>query len=190
MLRMTPLPARHDPRRFRSASNCFLRWFVLVAVPLPRVYFPPTYAMHFAVGCALISSVGAATTPEASAKRPFDLPAGEAAAVFKHFIAPLSRSLACKGAIGYWGKQQVPSVITEYDPYRPLYDRAHLYVDGFAGYRTRLFRDKVGATFQFNVRDLTEGGRLQPIVADPDGSIAAWRIVSRRQFIFTTTFDF
>ena len=95
-----------------------------------------------------------------------------------------------KGAIGYWGKQQVPSAITEYDPYRPLYDRAHLYVDGFAGYRTRLFRNKVGATFQFNVRDLTEGGRLQPIVADPDGSIAAWRIVSRRQFIFTTTFDF
>ena len=95
-----------------------------------------------------------------------------------------------KGAIGYWGKQQVPSAITEYDPNRPLYDRAHLYVDGFAGYRTRLFRNKVGATFQLNVRDLTEGGRLQPIVADPDGSIAAWRIVSRRQFIFTTTFDF
>jgi hypothetical protein len=87
MLRMTPLPARHDPRRFRSASNCFLRWFVLVAVPLPRVYFPPTFAIHFAVGCALISSVGAATTPEASAKRSFDLPSGEAAAVFKQFIA-------------------------------------------------------------------------------------------------------
>ncbi len=95
-----------------------------------------------------------------------------------------------KGAIGYWGKQQVPAVITEYDPSMPIYDRAHLYVDAFAGYRTRMFGNKVGATFQFNVRDLTEGGRLQPIVADPDGSISAWRIVSRRQFIFTSTFDF
>jgi len=87
MLRMTPLPARHDPRRFRCASNCFWRWFVLVAVPLPRVYFPPTYAMHFAVGCVLVSGSAAATMPEASAKRSFDLPAGEAAAVFKQFIA-------------------------------------------------------------------------------------------------------
>ncbi len=94
-----------------------------------------------------------------------------------------------KGAIGYWGKQRLPAVITEYDPYQPIYDKAHLYVDAFAGYRTR-FGDKVNATFQLNVRNLTEGGRLQPIVADPDGSISAWRIVSRRQFIFTTTFDF
>ena len=95
-----------------------------------------------------------------------------------------------KGAIGYWGKQQLPAVITDYDPTRPIYDKAHLYVDAFAGYRTRLFGNKVGTTFQFNVRNLTEGGRLQPIAADADGSIAAWRIVSRRQFIFTTTFDF
>ena len=95
-----------------------------------------------------------------------------------------------KGAIGYWGKQQVPAIITEYDPNRPLYDKQHLYVDAFAGYRTRMFGNKVGATFQVNVRDLTEGGRLQPIVADPDGSISAWRIVSPRQLIFTSTFDF
>ena len=95
-----------------------------------------------------------------------------------------------KGAIGYWGKQQLPAIITEYDPYRPIYDKDRLYIDAFAGYRTRLFRDKVGTTFQFNVRNLTEAGRLQPIKADPDGSISAWRIVSRRQFIFTSTFDF
>lgn len=95
-----------------------------------------------------------------------------------------------KGAIGYWGKEQLPAVILNYDPTRPIYDKAHLYVDAFAGYRTRLFGNKVGTTFQFNVRNLTEGGRLQPIAADADGSISAWRIVSRRQFIFTTTFDF
>jgi len=95
-----------------------------------------------------------------------------------------------KGAIGYWGKQQLPAIITDYDPARPIYDKAHLYVDAFAGYRTRLFNNKVGTTFQFNVRNVTEDGRLQPIAADADGSIAAWRIVSRRQFIFTATFDF
>ena len=43
--------------------------------------------MHFAVGCALVSGSVAAIAPEASAKRSFDLPAGEAAAVFKQFIA-------------------------------------------------------------------------------------------------------
>jgi len=111
-------------------------------------------------------------------------------AIIKRFNVGGALRWEDKAAIGYWGKQQVPAIITDYDPFRPICDRAHLYVDMFAGYRTRLFSNKVGTTFQFNVRDLTEGGRLQPIAADPDGSISAWRIVSRRQFIFTTTFDF
>ena len=54
---------------------------------LPRACFQPDYAMHFALGCALVSAAAAATSPEASARRQFDLPAGEAAASFKQFIA-------------------------------------------------------------------------------------------------------
>jgi hypothetical protein len=34
-----------------------------------------------------------------------------------------------------------------------------------------------------------ENGRLQPVAANPDGSIYAWRIVDPRKFIFTVGFD-
>src|SRR5262249_51856207 len=74
-----------------------------------------------------------------------------------------------KGAIGYYGVQQLPAVITDLDPNHPIWDKSHLYVDAFASYRTRLFADKVGATIQLNVRNLGENGRLQPIAAYPNG---------------------
>ena len=47
----------------------------------------------------------------------------------------------------------------------------------------------MGATFQFNVRNLQEGGRLQAIGVDPDGTPKTYRIVDPRQFILTATFD-
>ena len=59
----------------------------------------------------------------------------------------------------------------------------------FASYRTRLFRNQVGATFQLNIRTVQEGGRLQAIGAFPTGQASAYRIVDPRQFIFSTTFD-
>jgi hypothetical protein len=95
-----------------------------------------------------------------------------------------------KGAIGYWGVQQLPNIITELDPSRPIYDKGHYYADMFVSYRTRLFSDKVATTFQLNVRNVQESGRLQPARADPDGSITAYRIVDPRVFIFTATFSF
>ena len=94
-----------------------------------------------------------------------------------------------KGAIGYYGVQQLPAVITELDPSRPIYDKARVYADTFVAYRTRLFSDKIGATFQLNVRNLQEGGRLQAISAFPDGTPNGYRIVDPRQFILTATFD-
>ena len=94
-----------------------------------------------------------------------------------------------KGAIGYYGVQQLPAVVTDLDPNRPVWDKAHLYLDAFLSYRTRVWRDKVGATVQLNVRNLTEGGRLQPISAYPNGRPAAFRIIDPRLFILTTTFE-
>ena len=94
-----------------------------------------------------------------------------------------------KGAIGYYGVQQLPAVITDLDVTRPIWDRAHLYVDTFASYRTRLFSNRANATFQLNVRNLTEGGRLQPISANPDGSASSYRLIDPRKFILTVTFD-
>ena len=91
--------------------------------------------------------------------------------------------------IGFHGVQQFPDIVTDYDPNRPIFDKANLNVDAFLSYRTRLFGDKVGASFQFNVRSLNESGRLQPIAVDPDGTASSYRIVSPRQFILQASFD-
>ena len=94
-----------------------------------------------------------------------------------------------KGAIGYYGLQQLPAIITDLDPNNPVYDKAHLYLDTFVTYRTRLFANRVGSSFQLNVRNLQENGRLQPISAYPNGRASGFRIVDPRQFIFTASFD-
>lgn len=94
-----------------------------------------------------------------------------------------------KGAIGYYGKQQLPAIITELDPDRPIYDKARLYAGAFVSYRTKLFHDKVGANFQLNVENLGENGRLQPIGAFPDGTPNAFRIVDPQKFILSMSFD-
>lgn len=93
-----------------------------------------------------------------------------------------------QGAIGYYGVQQLPAVITALDPRRPIYDKAHLYADAFASYRLKL-AGGVSTTLQFNVRNLQENGRLQPISAFPDGTPNAYRIVDPRQFILSAKFD-
>ena len=94
-----------------------------------------------------------------------------------------------KGAIGYYGAQELPAIVTSYDLSRPIYDQAHTYIDLLLGYRTRLFNDKVGARIQLNVRNVTEDGRLQPVAAFPDGRPYAYRIIEPRVFILSATFD-
>lgn len=94
-----------------------------------------------------------------------------------------------KGAIGYYGREQLPAVITELDPNRPIWDKARLYINGFVSYRTKLFRDKVGANFQLNVENIGENGRLQAIGAFPDGTPNAYRIVDPQKFILSASFD-
>lgn len=94
-----------------------------------------------------------------------------------------------KSAIGFYGVEQFPAIITALNPNRPIFDKPNLYVDAFVGYRTKMFSDKVSASFQFNLRNVTEDGRLQKINAYPDGSASAYRIVDPRQFILTATFD-
>lgn len=94
-----------------------------------------------------------------------------------------------KAAIGYYGKQQLPAIITDLDPDRPIYDKAHYYVDLFAAYAFKSFDNKVGTTLRFNVQNLGETGRLQGIGAFPDGTISTYRIVDPQKFIFTLSFD-
>jgi hypothetical protein len=103
-----------------------------------------------------------------------------------------------KGSIGFYGRGYDPSLdlrlpenkILELDANRPIYSPAETYVDLFVSYRTKLFNDKIPATFQFNVKNVGEsGGRLQAVSAFLDGSAAAYRIVDSRQFILTATFE-
>ena len=56
-------------------------------------------------------------------------------------------------------------------------------------YRTRLFKDRIGARFQFNIRNVTEGGSLRGVAVNPDGQYWQYRIIDPRQFIFTTRFS-
>jgi hypothetical protein len=94
-----------------------------------------------------------------------------------------------KGAIGYYGVQTLPAIITDLDPNRPIYDKSHYYVDLFASYKFKLWRDKVDATLKINVRNLGENGRLQPVGAFPDGTIHTFRIIDPQLFIFSASFD-
>ncbi len=94
-----------------------------------------------------------------------------------------------RGSIGYYGVQQLPAIITELDPNRPIWDGSHTYVDLLAAYRTKLHGGKVEMTLQLNVRNVQESGRLQPLSAFPDGTPNAYRIVDPRQFILTATFS-
>lgn len=100
-----------------------------------------------------------------------------------------------KQAIGYYGvdyqellANQLP--INHLDPNNPIWEGDQWYFDAFISYRTRFFHNRIGATFQLNVKNIQEPGGLKPIRAFPDGSAYAWRIIDPRQFIFSTTFDY
>jgi len=94
-----------------------------------------------------------------------------------------------KAAIGYYGVETYPAVITRLDANRPIYDDPRFYVDLNASYKTKLFSDKVSTTFRLNVRNVQEGGRLQAVGAFPNGEIHSYRIVDPRQFILSATFE-
>jgi hypothetical protein len=95
-----------------------------------------------------------------------------------------------KGAIGFYGVQSLPASITALNPNRPIYTPAETYIDLFVGYRTRLFREKVRARFQLNVKNVQEnGGGLQATQAFPDGTPLAYRIIDPRQFILSASFE-
>jgi outer membrane receptor protein involved in Fe transport len=94
-----------------------------------------------------------------------------------------------KSVIGYYGLQQLPAAITAYDPDRPIYQSSQFYLDLLVGYRTKLFSDKVRATFQLNARNVGERGGLKAVGAFPDGTPNAYRIVDPRQFILSVSFD-
>jgi outer membrane receptor protein involved in Fe transport len=75
------------------------------------------------------------------------------------------------------------------DNNKPYWDKARYYFDVSAGYKFKLWGDKIRAKAQLNVRDILEDGRLQAVGVNPDGKPFAYRIINPRQFIFSMTFD-
>lgn len=94
-----------------------------------------------------------------------------------------------KGAIGYYGIADAAGIYRRLDSTRPIWADGTTDFDAFITYRTKLFHDKVGATFRFNVRNLTRGGGLTPTDVLPDGTPLTFRIDDPRQFFLTATFD-
>jgi len=95
-----------------------------------------------------------------------------------------------KAAIGYYGVQSLPDKITQLDTSRPIFDGDNTYLDAFITYKTKLWSDKVNASFQLNARNITENGGLRPVGAFPNGEIHTYRIIDPRQFFLTATFEF
>jgi hypothetical protein len=103
---------------------------------------------------------------------------------------------ADRAIAGYYGDTtnlNSSGQIAALDLSRPIYTPSETHYDLWASYTTKvpkIFGNKVKVRFQLNVRDLTEGGGLQAIAYNMDGSPAYFRIKDPRQFLFTTTFDF
>jgi hypothetical protein len=105
---------------------------------------------------------------------------------------------ASKGSIGFYGLGYTEGMdltlatnkILQLDPNRPIYSPSEVYVDLFVSYRTRLYRDKVRASFQLNVKNVGEsGGGLLATGAFFDGRPSTYRIIDPRQFILSASFD-
>lgn len=94
-----------------------------------------------------------------------------------------------KASIGFLGDPDAAGVYRSYDVTRSVYDQGRTNVDAGISYRTRFWRNKIGALFQLNVRNINENGRLQPINALVTGQIYQYRIIAPRQFILSATFD-
>lgn len=75
------------------------------------------------------------------------------------------------------------------DNNKPYWDKARYYVDLSAGYKFKLWGDKIRAKMQLNIKDVMEDGRLQAVGVNPDGQPYAYRIINPRQFILSTSFD-
>lgn len=105
---------------------------------------------------------------------------------------------ASRGSLGFYGLGYTEGMdltlaankILKLDPDRPIYSDPETYVDLFVSYNTKLFRDKVRARFQLNVKNVFEdGGSLQATSAFFDGKASTYRIVDPRQFILSASFD-
>jgi len=92
--------------------------------------------------------------------------------------------------VGYppTGNPNDPTTV-EYDLDNPYRGPAETNIDLWVGY-TRRLSERVNWRIQFNVRDAFQSKDLIPISYQPNGTVAAYRIVSGQSFTLTNTFSF
>lgn len=73
---------------------------------------------------------------------------------------------------------------------RPYYGPAEIKYDGWVGYTTKLWRNTVQWKIQLNLRNLLGEDELVPVMAQPDGRIAAWVAPQGRVFNLQSSFEF
>lgn len=73
---------------------------------------------------------------------------------------------------------------------RPYLGPSDLKYDAWVGYARKVWRDKVRWSVQMNVRDLLNKDELVPVMAQPDGTIAAWIAPQGRLFTLRSSFEF
>lgn len=94
-----------------------------------------------------------------------------------------------KVAIGYKPvATSNPNIIT-FDLANPYMGPTEDAIDAWVGYSRKL-RGNVNWRIQLNVRNLFKGNELIPLTAQPDGSVAAWRIAPSQVWQVTNTFTF
>jgi len=92
-------------------------------------------------------------------------------------------------AIGY-GVKNDPELGETIDTDNPLKGDSELNLDLWFSYNRPLLNDKVNWKIQLNVRNLTGDDDLIPTFANPNGTVAAWRIREPRTFILSNSFRF
>jgi len=76
------------------------------------------------------------------------------------------------------------------DVAHPFYGPCETNVDAWIRYQRSILKGKVGLMLEFRVYNLTSNDALIPVAAQPDGSIASYRIPSDRRIEFTTRLAF
>jgi len=110
--------------------------------------------------------------------------------ILKHFSVGGAARWQSAAAIGFYGVPDANGVYQTLDVTKPIWQKGQYYFDAFIGYRTKLFANKVGATFQLNVQNVLENGnRIQKVGAYPNGVGNNFRIIDPRLFLLSVSFD-
>ena len=96
-----------------------------------------------------------------------------------------------KAVIGNPAILSSTGAVTGLDLAHPYTTPTRIALDVWAGYKMKICDGRYDLSFQFNIKDLQEGGSFRPINANGgDGRHSVFRIVQPRTFFLTTTLDF